>query len=201
MTTATVLLCDLVDSTAKRTAVGDDVADRLIQSIDTMLREVVSSYRGEVIKGTGDGLMAVFDAASEALSAAVAAHQALDRHNRGAPRLQRHVLRIGISVGDVLYMADDCHGTPVIEAARLENAAEPGSIYVSNLVRLLAGSRGAHVFEPVGPLVLKGLPEPIETFVSGGPRTMKARSRSRRSSAAGRGSRCRLGWRRDQVSG
>ena len=164
MTTATVLLCDLVDSTAKRSAVGDDVADRVIQSIDTMLRGVVSSHRGEVVKGTGDGLLAVFDAASEALNAAVAAHQALDRHNQGAPEFQRHVLRIGISVGDVLYLTDDCHGTPVIEAARLENAAEPGSIYVSNLVRLLAGSRGGHVFEPVGPLVLKGLPEPIETF-------------------------------------
>ncbi len=74
------------------------------------------------------------------------------------------MLRIGASVGDVHFVAHDCHGIPVVEAARLENAAEPGSILVTALVRLLVGNRDDNQFEPVGRLELKGLPEPLEVF-------------------------------------
>jgi class 3 adenylate cyclase len=164
ITTATVLFCDLVGSTAQRTSLGDDAADRLAVALDRVLRSVVASWRGHVVKSTGDGLMAVFDAASDALSAAIAIQQQTDARNRSAPAEELLVLRIGLSAGDVQYVANDCHGTPVVEAARLEAAAESGAIYVSELVRLLAGTRGGHDFEPVGDLELKGLPAPVRTF-------------------------------------
>jgi class 3 adenylate cyclase len=164
VTTATVLVCDLVGSTAQRVALGDDAADRLAVTLDRMLRDAVGRHRGSVVKSTGDGLMAVFDATSDALSAAVAAHRAVEVHNRDVIDLERLVLRMGVSAGDVHFVAHDCHGTPVVEAARLEAAAEPGSIYVSALARALAGSRGAHRFEPVGALDLKGLPESVDVF-------------------------------------
>jgi len=164
VTTATVLFCDLVGSTAQRTSLGDDAADRLALTLDGLLRGTVAAWRGSVVKSTGDGLMAVFDAASDALSAAIAIQQRAELHNRTVPEARHLVLRIGLSAGDVHYVANDCHGTPVVEAARLESAAETGTIYVSALVRLLAGSRGGHSFESVGSLELKGLPAPIETF-------------------------------------
>jgi class 3 adenylate cyclase/tetratricopeptide (TPR) repeat protein len=162
VTTATVLFCDLVGSTAQRTALGDDSADRLAITLDRLLRGAVAAWNGRVVKSTGDGVMAVFDAASDALSAAIAIQQETERRNRGTPEPQRLRLRIGLSAGDVRYVANDCHGTPVVEAARLESVAEPGTIYASALVRLLAGSRGGHRFEPLGPLDLKGLPAPVE---------------------------------------
>jgi len=164
VTTATVLFCDLVGSTAQRTALGDDAADRLALSLDVILREAVGRHRGSVVKSTGDGLMAVFEATSDAISAAVAAHQATELHSRHAPDGERLVLRIGVSAGDVHYVAHDCHGTPVVEAARLESAADAGAIFVSGLARALAGSRGGHRFAPVGTLELKGLPQPVEVF-------------------------------------
>src|SRR3954452_14734808 len=164
VTTATVLFCDLVGSTAQRTALGDDAADHLALSLDLILREVVGRHRGSVIKSTGDGLMAVFEATSDALGAAAAAHQATELRNRDAPPVERLILRIGVSAGDVHYIAHDCHGTPVVEAARLEAAAEPGTTFVSSLARALVGSRGGHRFAPVGSLELKGLPAPVEAF-------------------------------------
>ena len=75
------------------------------------------------------------------------------------------VLRVGISAGDARAEGDDLFGTPVVEAARLCSAAEGGQILVAALVRLLAGTRGGHEFEPVGPLTLKGLSEPVEACV------------------------------------
>jgi tetratricopeptide (TPR) repeat protein len=88
----------------------------------------------------------------------VAIQQAIGRHNRsGAAVLE---VRIGISVGDVVFEADDCFGTPVIEAARLCGAAAGGQILASELVRGLARS-SEEKFTPIGSLELKGLPEPI----------------------------------------
>ncbi len=55
----------------------------------------------------------------------------------------------------------DCFGTPVIEASRLCGAAAAGQILVSDVVRLLAGSRGGHSFTAIGPIDLKGLTEPV----------------------------------------
>ena len=162
--TVTVLVCDLVSSTTQRTSLGDDLADGLAATLDYYLRQSVLEHRGNVLKSTGDGLIATFDAASDALAAAVRAHQRIERRNRSHPALEWLVMRVGLSAGDVQFIAHDLHGTPVVEAARLEAAAEPGSILASALVRSLAGSRGSHHFEPVGTLMLKGLPQPVEAF-------------------------------------
>jgi class 3 adenylate cyclase len=161
LVTATVLFCDLVGSTAQRSALGDDAADHLALRLDTMLRDVVERHHGSVVKGTGDGLMAVFESASDALGAAVDAQQSAHAHNGGHPAPEHLVLRIGVSAGDVQFVAHDCHGTPVVEAARLESAAAPSEIFVSDLARSLVGSRGTHRFERVGDLELKGLPAPV----------------------------------------
>jgi class 3 adenylate cyclase len=162
--TATVLVCDLVGSTEQRSTLGDDAADRLAVVLDRVLRGAVARHRGSVVKSTGDGLMAVFDSATDALAAAVMIQQQTERWNRSSPELERLVLRIGASAGDVQFVAHDCHGTPVVEAARLESSAEPGSILVTALVRLLVGTRGENRFEAAGSIELKGLPEPLEAF-------------------------------------
>jgi len=161
--TATILVCDLVGSTAQRASLGDDSADALAVVLDEILRQAVAHHYGSVVKGTGDGLQAIFDAASDALNAAVEMQQATDLRNRVAPPNEHLVLRIGVSAGDVRYLANDWHGTPIVEAVRLEGVAEPGSIMVSNLARLMAGSRGGHVFDPVGEVALKGL-DPVTAF-------------------------------------
>ena len=74
------------------------------------------------------------------------------------------VLRVGLSAGDVVAAGDDWYGTPVVEAARLCAAAADTQVLAADLVRRLAGSRTAAEFTPIGPLSLKGLPEPIEAF-------------------------------------
>jgi class 3 adenylate cyclase len=162
--TATVVVCDLAGSTEQRSELGDDAADRLAVVLDRVLRGAVARHRGSVVKSTGDGLMAVFDSATDALRAAVTIQQQSERWNRASPEREWLMLRIGASAGDVHFVAHDCHGVPVVEAARLESAAEPGSILVTELVRLLVGNRGDNRFESVGRLTLKGFPEPLETF-------------------------------------
>ena len=157
--TVTVLFTDVVDSTALRQNLGDDRADDLRRAHDAAVREALTTHGGTEVKALGDGFMIVFPAAAEAVTAAVEIQQSIDRlaRRRGAT-LQ---VRVGVSAGDVVWEGGDCFGTPVVEAARLCDDAEGGQILVSEVVRLLAGSRGTHRYQPVGPLELKGLTEPL----------------------------------------
>ncbi len=157
-TTATILFTDLVGSTELRSQLGEQAAEELRRRHDRLLTGIVEAGDGHVVKGLGDGIMATFGGAADALAAAVAIHQAIDRHNRSGP--EPLTVRIGISAGDVTLEDGDCFGTPVIEAARLCEAASGGQILASEMVRWLVRG-GEHHFSPVGPLELKGLPEPV----------------------------------------
>ena len=111
--TSSIVFTDLVGSTALRSQLGEAAADRLQHHHDAALADVVAAHRGRVVKRSGDGLMASFESASEAVAAAVAMHQAIERLGR-----QRRLdlrLRLGISAGDVSSRLDQL-------TARLENA-------------------------------------------------------------------------------
>jgi hypothetical protein len=66
-----------------------------------------------------------------------------------------------VAVGEATCDDSDYFGTPVIEASRLYTRAEGSQILVTEMARALAGTRGGHRFEPLGPMELKGLPEAV----------------------------------------
>jgi class 3 adenylate cyclase len=122
--TAIVLFTDLVGSTELRSRLGEDAAEALRRDHDRLIASAIEANRGRLVKNLGDGVMATFTGASDALAAAVAIQQALDRHNRsGSSDVPRLEIKIGVSAGDVAFEGADCFGTPVIEAARLCAAA------------------------------------------------------------------------------
>src|SRR5262249_25409482 len=150
-------------STATRARVGEEQADALQRVHDQILRDAVATNRGEVVKGLGDGVMATFGSATDAIACAVAIEQELDAYSKNASAIAPLAARVGISVGDVVHQDDDICGSAVIEAARLAAAADAGQILCSELVRTLSRGRGAFEFDLVGLLDLKGLPEPVAT--------------------------------------
>jgi class 3 adenylate cyclase len=159
--TATVLFTDLVGSTELRGRLGDDAAEELRRAHDRLLTEAVEGNGGRVVKGLGDGIMATFTGAADAVTAAVAVQQAIDRMNRSGKVQAPLAVRVGLSAGDVTFEDDDVHGTPVIEASRLCAAADGGAILAAEVVRILAGSVGDHTYTSIGPIELKGLEHPV----------------------------------------
>lgn len=158
--TAIILVTDLQGSTELRSRVGEELAEQVRREHDRLLHDAVAQHGGTVVKGLGDGILARFDGASDAVSAAVTMQQAVDAYTRA------HVdtplaIRVGISAGDVSLEDEDCFGTPVIEASRLCADAEGGQIFVAELVRLLARGRGGHGFRTIGERELKGLAEAV----------------------------------------
>ena len=158
--TATVMFTDLVASTQLRQRLGEDAAELLRVQHDRLLTDTVESNDGRVIKRLGDGVMASFASCTNALAAAVGIQQTIDLENR-RPGGEDLAVRIGISVGDVTFDGDDCFGLAVVEAQRLESAADPGAIWCTDVVAQLARGRGGHTFVSLGELSLKGLADPV----------------------------------------
>jgi class 3 adenylate cyclase/tetratricopeptide (TPR) repeat protein len=159
--TATILFTDLVGSTDLRARLGEDAADDLRRTHDRLLSQAVERHGGLVLKGLGDGIMATFPGAADAVAAAVAIQQAVDGISHSGPTSIPLALRVGLSAGDVMFEDDDVHGTPVIEASRLCAAGDGGAILAAEVVRVLAGSVGGYVYTAVGPMELKGLDHPV----------------------------------------
>jgi hypothetical protein len=157
--TLTTMFTDVVDSTAISSRLGPEAAERFRQSHFGLVRAAVTNADGREVKNTGDGFVVVFSSLSAALACAVAIQQAVARNNRSAS--QALSIRIGLSHGDLDQAEGDFFGPSMAEAARLCAAAAGGQILTTDLVRLLVGARGGHTFASVGPLELKGFPQPV----------------------------------------
>ena len=160
--TVSVLMTDLVGSTAMADRLGAAAAEELRQEHFGLLRGALERTAGREVKNLGDGLMAVFSSASQALACAAQMQQAVEARNR---RAEEHLgVRIGVSLGEATAEDGDYFGEPVVESARLCAHAEGGQIVVNALVRQLAGSRDGHSFHSLGGLELKGISEPVQAF-------------------------------------
>lgn len=157
-----VLFTDVVGSTELSQSVSADTADEVRRGIFATLRQAIAETSGTEVKNLGDGLMVVFHSASDALSCAVAMQQGIDLDNRRRPRNVE--IRVGLSGGEVTHEEDDYFGDPVIEAARLCATCSGGQIRAALVVQLTAGRRSRHECRPLGPLDLKGLPNPVDAI-------------------------------------
>ena len=123
---AAVLFCDVVGSTAERVRLGDARCRRTADSV-RRAGSATSSTRlgGRVVKGLGDGAMAVFEVpSSAAISAAVALQQRVRRQSQDEGGDGCDPDKIGISMGEVTTAADgDLFGTAWVEVAWLREAA------------------------------------------------------------------------------
>jgi len=146
---ATVLFTDVVGSTRLAVELGDQAWRELMDRHDDVTRRVVERFNGTVVKFTGDGVLALLDAPSRTLDAAIALRDELARCGLE--------IRAGIHTGEIEQRADDVAGIGVNTAARVLNAAGDGCIWAtSTVVGLTAGSH--HSFTPKGPHRLKGIP-------------------------------------------
>jgi class 3 adenylate cyclase/tetratricopeptide (TPR) repeat protein len=162
-TTVTVLFTNLVGST-ELLREGSHAADEIQRAHREAARAAVSGHRGTVVKGVGDGVMAVFASTADAVECAGAIQQAAARARRTDPR--HPLVRVGVSAGEATRDGDDWHGRPVIEAARLctREMCAGDQVLTTGIVPLLLRGSSAHTFEALGPRELKGFDEPVEVF-------------------------------------
>ena len=115
---ATVLFTDIVGSTDRAAQLGDRRWRELLDSTSAWSSASWRASAVELVKSTGDGVLATFDGPARAVRCALAI-----RDSAGAIGLE---LRAGLHTGECELMADDVAGLAVHLAARVEVAAAPG---------------------------------------------------------------------------
>jgi class 3 adenylate cyclase len=152
---ATVLFTDIVSSTERAAALGDDEWTRTLDQHDAVVAREVEPHRGREINPTGDGILATFDGPARAVRCA----QAICK---GVRPLGIEV-RAGLHTGEIELRGDDIGGIAVHIGARVSALAGPGEVLVSSTVKdLVAGSGIA--FADRGFHLLKGVPDEGRVF-------------------------------------
>jgi class 3 adenylate cyclase/predicted ATPase len=174
----TVLFADLVGSTRLSGELDPEDMRDLVRAYQTVCTEAIAGRSGFVAQYLGDGVLAYFgypqaheDDARLAVAAGLAVADAMQvlRGQFQRPDLD---VRVGVHTGEVVVGStplggegkdqDLAVGETVNVAARLQSAAPPGSVVVSESTRELVA--GFYVFESLGELELKGIARPVPTF-------------------------------------
>jgi len=161
---AAILAAD--DAGYSRLMAGNDHAT--INDLDAarvVFRRQIESNQGRVIDMAGDSVLAVFEAATGAVTAAIAIQDTINPLAEQAPLDRRMHFRIGVHLGDVIEKTDGTvYGDGVNIAARLEGLAEPGGITSSDSVRMAVKGKVGADFEDQGEQVVKNIPDPVRIY-------------------------------------
>jgi class 3 adenylate cyclase len=154
---ATVLFTDIVDSTRRAAEMGDQNWRRLLDSHDQLARQTVERHRGNLIKNTGDGILATFDGPGRAVRCALAFSAAAKQIGL--------LLRSGLHTGEIEVRGRDIGGIAVHAAARVMANSGPEEVLVSRVVSDLVAGAGLK-FEKRGAYELKGIPGRWDLFAA-----------------------------------
>jgi class 3 adenylate cyclase len=146
---ATVLFTDIVDSTQRAAELGDRDWLKLLDRHDDIIRTQIATFRGRVVRHTGDGAVAIFDGPSCAVQSAAALTESIPELGIG--------IRCGLHTGECELRGDDIGGIAVHTGARIAALAHAGEVLVSNTVKDLVNGSGI-AFQERGTHLLKGVP-------------------------------------------
>ena len=161
---AAILAADVVGYSRLMGRDENGTLARLREHRKQRFEPILARHGGRLVKLMGDGAMAEFPSAVDALSAAISFQQAIAEANREQPVDTAIVFRIGLHLGDLIVEGDDLYGDGVNVAARLEAEASPGGILVSRAVREAVDGRLKATLYALGELSLKNIERPIRAF-------------------------------------
>lgn len=137
---------------------------RILTAYRAVMIRAVSTHGGRVVDTAGDSLLATFASATDALRCAVDIQRQLETHNAGLSPSRRMKFRVGIDLGEVLIEEGRVYGDCVNIAARVQQVAPAGSIY-------LAGAAYDHIdgamplrFEYLGERAIRSIDEPQRIY-------------------------------------
>jgi class 3 adenylate cyclase/pimeloyl-ACP methyl ester carboxylesterase len=147
---ATVVFTDIVDSTAVAARLGDAGWRTLVERHHSIVRSLLTRYRGSEVDTAGDGFFVTFDGPARAVRCATAIVAAM-------PPLGVQI-RAGVHTGEVEMIGGKTGGLAAVIGARIAAAAGPSEVLASQTVKDLTAGSGLR-FDGVGEHTLKGVPD------------------------------------------
>jgi len=156
---AAILAADVAGYTRLMEANEDTTISAWWAARKDVIDPTVGRYRGRIVKHTGDGFLAEFPTATEAVQCAISMQTDLVAIHSKTPKDRRFAFRMGINLGEIVADKDDIYGEGVNLAARLEALAEPGGICISEDIYRQVRNKLSINFEYLGEKSLKNITE------------------------------------------
>ena len=137
---------------------------KALRKLLEQLEVACADHDGHIVDVKGDGVLAQFDTATDAVRFGVELHRITESSNPSLPIDQRIRFRVGIHLGEFLTDDRGIHGDSVNIAARLQEIAEPGRVFVSSSVYEQVRNKLRLGYEFLGPQMLKNIAQPVPTF-------------------------------------
>jgi adenylate cyclase len=153
---ACIVFTDIVGYTSLMGS-NEKFAFGILQKNRTIQKPIIEELNGRILKEMGDGIMAVFETASEAVTAALQIQEKVQD-------LNEYKLRIGIHLGEVIVDQEDIFGDGVNIASRIQTIAEPGCIYISESVNGNISNKPELASRFVKEEILKNVQQPVKIF-------------------------------------
>lgn len=160
---AVILHADVVGST-QLVQQDEQLAHERIQDAFRRFRDTIEKYHGRVQELRGDALLAEFERASDAVTAALAFQS---EHQNYLARLDDDIkpsIRVGIALGEVIIANNTVTGAGVVLAQRVEQLAEPGGLCITSAIHEALPNRMPFSIESLGEQALKGFEEYVRVY-------------------------------------
>jgi len=175
---AAIMFTDIVGYTAMMGKDEQKALDLLHKNRD-LQRPLIEGHGGKWVKEMGDGVLAQFRSAYDSIQCALKIQEAVNENGE-------FQLRIGLHLGDITTENDDAFGDGVNIAARIQAAAEPGSIYISESIREAVKARSEINTAFLGQVTLKNVANPVPIYAIVGEGLPKPKPGKQRASKAHR---------------
>lgn len=160
----TVVFADLMGSTAVFETIGSARASKVVTQLMQWIGDICVVHNGRVIKTLGDGILAVFPHAPDAISAVVEMQRNHQKRIAASTAGTRMPIRVGVARGEVDFVDGDCYGDAVNVASRLSDLSGPHQIWANSPSLEEAVESDGVRFRPLGPITIRGRGEPCEVF-------------------------------------
>jgi len=153
----TIVFTDIVGFTQLTDEHGDDIALTLLERQEVLVRRALPDG-GRVVKELGDGLLLWFDDPCDAITTALELQRSFEGESDDDLPMW---VRIGMHFGCPRARGDDIVGRDVNLASRITDLAAPGEVLCSEATATEAGDLPGVGFEPLGPVFVRGIAEPV----------------------------------------
>lgn len=153
--TLTVIFVDLKDFTGQAASISRAKLLALLRQQRRVVEKAIAPFEGRIVKTMGDGIIATFESATNAVLASLAIQSAATKTSLE--------LRIGITTGEMTLEAEDVYGSAVNVAARLQAAANAGEVLFSEATHHSIHSAEIQS-EDLGAMELKGVPGSVRVY-------------------------------------
>ena len=146
--------------------IAEDVGETvlILETLQAVMGAVIAKHGGRVVDVVGDNMLAEFDTVSGAVRCGVEMQRELEARNAALPARRRFRFRIGIELGDVLALRGRLYGNCVNVAARVQQIARPGSVYLTGAAYDEVEGAVPLGFDDLGEHTVKNIEHPLRIY-------------------------------------